>query len=281
MSTAQSPATQPETDHIHWQGRFTSPLLEEEYRQQYLGQEVRRVTFAAIAVIVANAVFVWTDSVFFGWGRMFFGVAGIRATLFLVSVATLVVIHRKPSPRRADQMLLIWGVTIALTVVLMSATRPPNYSAHFFFGPLVVMLIFMALPIGILLQAIPTTIISVGTIVLYVTRTPFDGIGLRLLVVSLLCANVLGFAVSQELHVGKRRQFATLKRERQARGALELALADVRTLRGIVPICASCKKVRDDAGFWQQVEVYVRDHTHAEFSHGLCPECIKQFQAPH
>ena len=52
------------------------------------------------------------------------------------------------------------------------------------------------------------------------------------------------------------------------------ALEEIKTLRGILPICANCKKIRDDHGYWQQVEVYVHDHTDAQFSHGLCPECI-------
>ena len=51
------------------------------------------------------------------------------------------------------------------------------------------------------------------------------------------------------------------------------ALAKIRTLRGLIPICASCKKIRDDDGYWHQVEVYVRNHSEAEFSHGICPEC--------
>jgi phosphoserine phosphatase RsbU/P len=55
--------------------------------------------------------------------------------------------------------------------------------------------------------------------------------------------------------------------------ALRQALDQVRTLSGIVPICANCKKIRDDQGYWNQVEVYVRDHTDARFSHGICPEC--------
>lgn len=59
-------------------------------------------------------------------------------------------------------------------------------------------------------------------------------------------------------------------------GELQRALNEIKTLRGIVPICASCKKIRNDAGFWQQVDVYVRDHSEAEFSHGLCPECMKR-----
>ncbi len=54
---------------------------------------------------------------------------------------------------------------------------------------------------------------------------------------------------------------------------LSSALSDIRTLEGIVPICVSCKKVRDDSGYWEQVENYVSSHTKAEFSHGICPDC--------
>ncbi len=58
------------------------------------------------------------------------------------------------------------------------------------------------------------------------------------------------------------------------RRELETALSEIKTLRGIIPICASCKKIRDDEGFWSQVEVYVSDHTEADFTHGLCPDCF-------
>jgi hypothetical protein len=56
---------------------------------------------------------------------------------------------------------------------------------------------------------------------------------------------------------------------------LQKALAKIKTLRGLVPICASCKKIRDDKGFWHQVEVYVRDHSAAQFSHSICPDCAR------
>ncbi len=57
---------------------------------------------------------------------------------------------------------------------------------------------------------------------------------------------------------------------------LQKAQDDIKTLRGIIPICANCKNIRDDKGCWSQVEVYVRDHSEAEFSHGLCPVCVKK-----
>jgi PAS domain S-box-containing protein len=55
---------------------------------------------------------------------------------------------------------------------------------------------------------------------------------------------------------------------------LEDALASLKILRGFIPICASCKKIRNDSGYWQQLEVYMRDHSEAQFSHGVCPECM-------
>jgi len=56
---------------------------------------------------------------------------------------------------------------------------------------------------------------------------------------------------------------------------LRCALETVRTLSGLIPICAGCKKIRDDKGYWQQVETYICEHTDAQFSHGMCPDCMK------
>ena len=56
---------------------------------------------------------------------------------------------------------------------------------------------------------------------------------------------------------------------------LEGALAKVKTLSGLLPICSSCKKIRDDKGYWNQIETYIREHSEAQFSHGICPECAK------
>jgi PAS domain S-box-containing protein len=63
--------------------------------------------------------------------------------------------------------------------------------------------------------------------------------------------------------------------EERERLILELknAFSKLKTLSGMLPICSSCKKIRDDKGYWEQIEVYIRDHTEADFSHGICPEC--------
>ena len=57
---------------------------------------------------------------------------------------------------------------------------------------------------------------------------------------------------------------------------LEQSTREIKRLRGILPICANCKKIRDDQGYWTQVETYIRDNTGTEFSHGICPDCAEK-----
>ncbi len=83
----------------------------------------------------------------------------------------------------------------------------------------------------------------------------------------------------RDLHIAI--QFALYKAHMEAERdvlvrQLRDALAEVKTLSGLIPICASCKKIRNDEGFWDQVEFYISSRTDAKFSHGLCPECAKK-----
>lgn len=63
---------------------------------------------------------------------------------------------------------------------------------------------------------------------------------------------------------------------RESQSSLRQALNEIKALRGILPICSSCKKIRDDKGYWQQIEQYISEHSEAQFSHGVCPECAKK-----
>jgi DNA-binding response OmpR family regulator len=59
---------------------------------------------------------------------------------------------------------------------------------------------------------------------------------------------------------------------------LREALAEIKTLKGFIPICASCKKIRDDEGYWNQLEAYITEHTEAVFTHGICPQCAAKYE---
>lgn len=71
-------------------------------------------------------------------------------------------------------------------------------------------------------------------------------------------------------------RFDDLRKLRRLNEQLQQALREVRTLSGLLPICASCKKIRDDEGYWHDVEEYISSHSDTEFSHGICPDCSKR-----
>jgi sigma-B regulation protein RsbU (phosphoserine phosphatase) len=90
--------------------------------------------------------------------------------------------------------------------------------------------------------------------------------------VELLARVSSALLLKQEMDRRKNREFEL----RRSNEELQKALKEVKVLRGLIPICASCKKIRNDGGFWQQLEEYLGEHSEAEFSHGLCQPCIKK-----
>jgi hypothetical protein len=109
----------------------------------------------------------------------------------------------------------------------------------------------------------------------------------HLLRIPILLIMAIFYGVFAEMVRKERRQKAGLmdhitelkqaeeERERLIR-QLQEALASIKTLRGLLPICYSCKQIRDDKGYWNQIDTYVREHTEAEFTHGICPACAQK-----
>lgn len=79
----------------------------------------------------------------------------------------------------------------------------------------------------------------------------------------------------REAEERRKRREAEMQRERLIR-ELQDALARVKTLSGLLPICSSCKKIRDDKGYWNRLEIYLQEHSGATLTHGICPDCAKR-----
>jgi hypothetical protein len=82
---------------------------------------------------------------------------------------------------------------------------------------------------------------------------------------------------TRELKIANERLYQEIEERKQTISELEQTLNEVKILRGILPICSYCKKIRDDKGYWNQLELYLTEHSRAELSHSLCPECAKKY----
>jgi DNA-binding NtrC family response regulator len=91
----------------------------------------------------------------------------------------------------------------------------------------------------------------------------------------LVKGQVDGNLLVRAIRYAMERKEAQQERERLIE-ELQEALANIRTLQGLLPICASCKKIRDDKGYWNQLETYLCKHSKASFTHGICPDCMER-----
>ncbi len=88
---------------------------------------------------------------------------------------------------------------------------------------------------------------------------------------------LLSLALVGLVSYGYRQRRRSEQRHRAKAEALATAISETRTLRGLLPICAGCKRIRDDVGYWEHLEVYIRERSEAEFTHGLCPDCVGRY----
>jgi hypothetical protein len=92
--------------------------------------------------------------------------------------------------------------------------------------------------------------------------------------VMIFCSISLIYPFTQAVRQEVSRESHEQERERLI-SELQASIAEIRTLRGIIPICSYCRRIRTDTDVWTQLESYVREHSHAQFSHGICPQCMK------
>jgi len=171
------------------------------------------------------------------------------------------------SAEAAVSMLVIGLVSVLIFILWGRSELLQNVHAFFLVLPVV---IYLSLKFDFTGAAVSSFVISLIAQVFTAKGIgPFAGSDIQFNLISL---NV--FIISITLSAG----FAgILFYERKVReDKLKQAIEEIKTLRGILPICSSCKKIRNDKGYWEQIESYISNHSDAEFTHGLCDDCVEK-----
>ena len=271
-------ATGPE-EETSWDGQFKSSALEQEYRRRQLADEFSVARIVLLVNAIGVALFVSSDYRLFGTEAPFPVLVAVRIALLVLTAfvwTRLRLATRDHTPRQFDAALLLLCAASALAQVYVGSTRPATYTGHFLVHLITVLLVYCAVPLPLRLQAIPAILMSAGIALSMWLNPPMESLTTPAIAWTLIAANVLGTCVSRQLQLSARQRFCAYRKELKTRRGLEAALAELKTLRGIIPICAHCKNVRDDAGSWERIEQYVSRHSEAEFSHGICPNCIEE-----
>ena len=255
-----------------WLGKLEDPDLENGFREYSLSSDRLLSAISVAVVALASVGFVFVDSRLFAGTNMLTVLLVVRGLYFSASLVVLFLLFKISQASSMDRILLIWSLVTCAFVIWVSSTRPSGFTQHIIVSAVLVITVFLLIRMPFLYQCGISLIILAGESAL-LFLLPQDmslAFGAELLLILFF---VSGTITGWQLHATRRSQYVAWVIEKMLRTELETALADVQELRGMMPICSNCKKIRDDSGYWHQVEVYIRDNSSAEFTHGLCPEC--------
>lgn len=256
-------------------GRLESSELEFRLGEQVRHQEVRQALASVGAAIFIDLVFMTTDYQI-TTPRQFEALLIGRIAFAFLSAMVLLSFRRILSPRARTAILFGWVVCGSVLMTGVGSTRSSEYFAGQVLMTNFILLVYLVVPLTLRLQVIGALLFTAGDLYHLLARhRDINGVVFRAMLITYLLTNLMGAITSRNRHHLKREQFLVLQLEIEMRASLEEALAEVRTLRGILPICSHCKRIRNEEGAWEAVDRYVRDHTHAEFSHGICPQCLE------
>lgn len=228
---------------------------------QTLAQAAHLVAVGALLVLLKDVLPIWWLLV---WAAV------IVLTIVLRASVTYWAARRRPPfeqlRRRVRQTVGLTGLAWGLGGAALVPSIPFEYAV-------IILATFGGLVAGggstLMADAVAFRLYSLSMMLPFTLSVALGGADALHLVPAFLSLSVAGFMVRFNTQA-----YRALVEHLQTQAALEEALANIQTLGDLLPICASCKKIRDDRGYWNQIEDYISKHTETVFSHGICPECV-------
>ena len=255
--------------------KLSPPALEAHFRREALGRDARVAKSLMLLSFLFQLLAFPTDMVLVADSGGLTAVRLVRGASAVVAVVCVFLLRRNSGVAFYDNVVTTWATLLLLGVASANAMLPLDYTAHVAWDLFLVLAVYVVLPLPLGRQVIIASIITVGDIVLFwqykVLVWPVATVDVA---AAFACANLLGIFASWEFQRWRRQEFQAIRREADIGTHLRKAWAEIQTLHGIIPICMHCKSVRSDEGFWEEVEVYVATRSGADFSHGVCPDCV-------
>lgn len=258
-------------------GDFADEREERAFRAYHFDSAARQT----IVTVGLTSVLVWmsarNDILLGGGPDVVARNLAARGLHTLVSLVLVGVALRSRSSEVLQRTTMVWVLVTVLAKSLVIASRPPTYFTHVTTDVIFLLIPAIALPISFRRQMFSMLALASSDALIHVFfKTGIEGPLLVSLVSSYFFSLSLGAAAAYRIQTMLHREYRMLRAETELRESLAEAVTEVRTLRGILPICSGCHDIRDERGEWHEVERYVHEHTHVNFSHGLCPKCVRK-----
>lgn len=258
-----------------WLAEFTDSGMERAFQEHVRGAVMRHFRIAVVVWIVLLLLFAIPDYVALGLVRPFYYLTAFRLVTIIVLTVALIMLRPHTDFFRMSHAMM-WITIVYITGFMLFFV----YRSDFKYVVIVVIMIqltalLLFLPIRFVM-ALTSAVYGMAITILTRWALGAEPVNLLALFVILLLPVGVGALTTNRNGILQRRGFAQLTELEKANRELQKALSEIKELSGLLPICSSCKKIRNDNGYWEQIEGYIRDHSKAEFSHSICPDCAKK-----
>lgn len=247
---------------------------ENRYRKYYLRHDINQAAVGMMVLMLPLLALVYNDYRFLGLSFLFWSVIAARALFLILTIVLIVYMRRLSRPVTYDRLLFIWALSSVFLLGLINYTRPPNVFTFAFIDVVIVLTYYLLIPNKLINQTITTLLLAIDDILILVLTKDQSVQAFLFAIILCYVLSIVGSTFgSWQISSHRRREFKLYEEEQNSNTELKKALAEVKQLSGLLPICAWCKKIRNDDGYWQAVDTYLREHAKVEFTHGICPEC--------
>lgn len=243
--------------------RFKSKETEHAYREYTHLDDSLLYAIGASAFCIPGILFSRIDYMLFGFDGQFWALAAARLIGVAVFLTSIPLMYRVKELGRRDAVVALIIFMASTLVIYVNWTRPSDYTLFVAFDIVVALAYFVFFRVPLWIQlALAFIFLSADLGVIYFSKDVANPLGIYTLVLTFALVIALGTLTSWQHHMKSREHFA--------------AWRQVKTLKGFLPICANCNKVRDDDGYWTRVAEYIEGQTDAKVTHGVCPDCQKE-----
>ncbi len=250
---------------------------EQHFREEHYIKDRKHTVYLLLIAITVITGYIFLDSYLLKNHTLSLYITLISRAVTIISLFSGIILLYRTKRKYFDLIIFIIALIVALHVMVVNYLRPSNHVAIVAWDFMVIFGIYATVPFLLTYQIISSVFLSVGTNILwlYVTTSVWSEAETLPILGGYLSANIFGIFLSLQLKRSRRQQYQILKKEREARQGLEKAQKEVKILQGILPICSFCKKIRNDEGYYEKVEAYITRYSEADFSHTVCPDCMK------
>jgi len=257
--------------------KFNDRETERSFRNIYLEKDSSQGMLAVFLCLIPVLLFIGSDYLLFGLGVKFFYILSIRASMLAGLLGMIVFLWISRNFPLNDAVTFIFWLIMTAGTFYVYSTRPPGYTHYPVFDVIAILSIYLVLPNRFILQVLPALLYTVIDVVfIFNSNMGTDMVIIVRILLSLLFANMVGIFLSWRVQYLRRLEYVAFKKERELTVALDDALKNVKTLGGLLPICSKCHKIRNDEGYWKSIDIYIMEHSDAQFTHSLCNDCMEK-----